>query len=147
MEAKTRGVPVQIEVETRNLKGRVTALGTAGQLTLVVDRPTEGGGGGLGFNGGQLLYLAVAGCISNDLFREARTAGIELENVRVKVGGNFAGQPPVSDEILYEVEVSGDAPEERLRALVDQVDEIAEIPNSLRQGTRVHLAGTSITGS
>jgi putative redox protein len=138
---------MRIEVETRNLNGQVTSLGMAEQFTLVVDRPTEGGGGGLGFNGGQLLYLAVAGCISNDLFREARVAGIELENVRVKVGGNFVGEPAVSDEILYEVEMKGDAPEERLRALVDQVDEIAEIPNSLRQGTRVRLAGSSLTGN
>jgi putative redox protein len=138
---------MRIEVETRNLNGQVTSLGTAEQFTLVVDRPTEGGGRGLGFNGGQLLYLAVAGCISNDLFREARVAGIELENVRVKVGGNFVGEPAVSDEILYEVEMKGDAPEERLRALVDQVDEIAEIPNSLRQGTRVRLAGSSLLGS
>jgi uncharacterized OsmC-like protein len=138
---------MHIEVETRNVDGRVTSLGTAGQFTLVVDRPTEGGGGGLGFNGGQLLYLAVAGCISNDLFREARTAGIELESVRVKVGGNFVGEPVISDEILYEVELKGDAPEERLQALVDQVDEIAEIPNSLRQGTRVRLAGSSLKGN
>ena len=138
---------MHIEVETRNVDGRVTALGTAEQFTLVVDRPTEGGGGGLGFNGGQLLYLAVAGCISNDLFREARTAGIELESVRVKVGGDFVGEPPVSDEILYEVELKGDAPEARLQDLVDQVDEIAEIPNSLRQGTRVRLARSSLTGT
>ena len=138
---------MRIEVETRNLNGQVTSLGTAEQFTLVVDRPTEGGGGGLGFNGGQLLYLAVAGCISNDLFREARVAGIELENVRVKVGGNFVGEPAVSDEILYEVEMKGDAPEERLRALVGQVDEIAEIPNSLRRGTRVRLAGSSLMGN
>jgi putative redox protein len=138
---------MHIEVETRNIDGRVTSLGTAEQFTLVVDRPTEGGGGGLGFNGGQLLYLSVAGCISNDLFREARTAGIELESVRVKVGGNFVGDPPVSDEILYEVELKGDAPEARLQALVDQVDEIAEIPNSLRQGTRVRLAWSSLRGN
>ena len=138
---------MHIEVETQNLDGRVTALGTAEQFTLVVDRPTEGGGGGLGFNGGQLLYLAVAGCISNDLFRDARATGIELSGVRVKVRGDFVGDPAVSDEILYEVEVEGDAPEERLRALVDHVDEIAEIPNSLRQGTRVRLAGSSLTGN
>jgi putative redox protein len=138
---------VRIEVETRNLDGRVTALGTAEQFTLVVDRPTEGGGGGLGFNGGQLLYLAVAGCISNDLFREARAEGIELSSVRVKVGGDFVGEPAVSDEILYEVEVEGDAPQERLRVLVDHVDEIAEIPNSLRRGTRVRLAGAGPTGN
>jgi putative redox protein len=133
-------------VETRNVDGQVTSLGTAEQFTLVVDRPAEGGGGGLGFSGGQLLYLAVAGCISNDLFREARAAGIELESVRIKVGGNFVGEPAVSEDILYEVELKGDAPEERLQALVDQVDEIAEIPNSLRRGTRVRLAGSNLTG-
>jgi putative redox protein len=88
----------------------------------------------------------VAGCISNDLFREARAAGIELESVRVKVGGNFVGEPMVSDEIVYEVALKGDAPEERLQALVDQVDEIAEIPNSLRQGTRVRLARSTLMG-
>src|SRR5918998_4553033 len=132
---------MHVEVETQNVDGQVTALGSAGPFTLVVDRPVEGGGGGLGFNGGQLLYLAVAGCISNDLFREARAAGIELSSVRVGVSGDFVGEPMVSDEILYEVEVAGDASEERLRALVQRVDGIAEIPNSLRQGTRVRLAG------
>ena len=137
---------MHIEVETRNVDGQVTSLGTAEQFTLVVDRPAEGGGGGLGFSGGQLLYLAVAGCISNDLFREARAAGIELESVRVKVGGNFVGEPMVSDEIVYEVALKGDAPDERLQALVDQVDEIAEIPNSLRQGTRVRLARSTLMG-
>jgi uncharacterized OsmC-like protein len=135
---------MHIEVETQNVGGEVTALGSAGPFTLVVDRPSEGGGGGLGFNGGQLLYLAVAGCISNDLFRDARADGIELSQVRVKVSGDFVGEPAVSEEIRYEVEVSGDAPEERLRALIDKVDEIAEIPNSLRQGTDVRLASATV---
>lgn len=43
-----------IEVRTRTLSGGQTALGSAGSFTLVVDRPLEAGGGGLGFNGGQL---------------------------------------------------------------------------------------------
>ena len=135
---------MHIEVETQNVDGEVTALGSAGSFTLVVDRPAEGGGRGLGFNGEQLLYLAVAGCISNDLFRDARAAGVELGRVRVKVGGDFVGEPAVSEEICYEVEVSGDAPDEQLQALVDRVDEIAEIPNSLRQGTQVSLVGTKV---
>ena len=140
-----RGRPrMHIEVETQNVDGEVTALGSAGPFTLVVDRPSKGGGGGLGFNGGQLLYLAVAGCISNDLFRDARAVGIELSRVRVKVNGEFVGEPAVSEEIRYEVDVSGDAPEEQLRDLIDRVDGIAEIPNSLREGTSVRLVSVTV---
>jgi putative redox protein len=83
-------------VETRNVAGQVTALGSAGSFTLVVDRPVDAGGGGKGFNGGQLLYLAVAGCVSNDLFREAPRFGVELDSVRVTVEGDFLGDPAVS---------------------------------------------------
>ena len=132
------------EVETRNVHGRVTAIGAGGGHTLVVDRPASAGGGGLGFNGGELLHLAVAGCVSNDLFREAHAAGIRLETVRVIVRGDFAGDPAVSTGITYEVEVSGDADPDRLEALVARVDAIAEIPNSLRRGTPVRLQGRAV---
>lgn len=100
------------------MDGQPTAIGNAGPFTLILDRPVDGGGGGLGFNGGQLLYLAVAGCISNDLFREARAEGVELSHVRVKVRGEFSGDPAVSDEIEYEVEIDGQASADRLKGLV-----------------------------
>ncbi len=128
-----------IEVETRTLDGLATAIGSAGSFTLIVDRPSEVGGGGLGFSGGQLLYLAVAGCVSNDLFREASAAGITLRRVQVRVRGDFAGDPAISTPVEYDVAIEGDAPDDELRALVDRVDAIAEIPNSLRQGTPVRL--------
>ena len=118
-----------------------TAVGSAGPFTLVVDRPADAGGGGLGFNGGELLYLAVAGCVSNDLFREAAARSITLHHVQVTVRGDFSGDPAVSEDIVYEVEIDGDAPAERLESLVRHVDEIAEIPNSLRLGTPVTLRG------
>ena len=123
-------------VETRTVAGQVTALGSAGSFTLVVDRPAEAGGGGKGFNGGQLLYLAVAGCISNDLFREAPRFDVELDSVQVTVEGDFSGEPAVSEAITYDVELSGSGD---LGALVREVDRIAEIPNTLRQGAPVSL--------
>jgi hypothetical protein len=43
---------MHIEVETQNVDGQVTALGSAGPFTLVVDRPVEGGGGGLELRNG-----------------------------------------------------------------------------------------------
>ncbi len=128
-------------VETRTVDGQVTALGSAGPFTLVVDRPAEAGGGGKGFNGGQLLYLAIAGCISNDLFREAPRFGVELDAVRVTVEGDFSGDPAVSEAITYDVEVRGRGD---LDALVREVDRIAEIPNTLRQGVPVSVRSVSI---
>ena len=53
--------------------------------------------------------------------------------------GQYRGSPAVSAGISYSVEVEGRAPEEDLRSLVSHVDEIAEIPNSLRRGTQVRL--------
>ncbi len=132
------------EIEVRNVAGEVTAIGSADTFTLIVDRPREAGGGGLGFNGGQLLNLAIAGCVSNDLFREAGKRGIRLEHVRIRTRSDYAGEPAVSGPIEYEVELSGDAPTDALRELVAHVDAIAEIPNSIRNGTPVRLTSTRI---
>lgn len=130
---------VVFKVRTESLPGKVTAVGSAGSFTLIVDRPIEAGGGGLGFSGGELLHLAVAGCVSNDLFREAARLGLTLSRVAVRVEGDFAGDPTVSTGIVYEVEIDGDASDDELDDLVRLVDEIAEIPNSLRRSTTVSL--------
>jgi putative redox protein len=126
-------------VEVRSVDGGPTALGWAGSVSLVVDRPPKAGGRGLGFSGGQLLNLAVAGCISNDLFREAAARGITLHRVRVTAESDYTGQPAVSTPIEYSVEIAGDADDAALDELVAHVNDIAEIPNSLRQGTPVTL--------
>lgn len=134
------------EVEVRNVAGEPAAIGNAGPHTVVVDRPADGGGRGLGFNGGELLYLAIGGCVSNDLFREARTLGIAIDRVRVLVRGDFSGDPAVSTEVVYDVELEGDATHDELRALIEHVDAIAEIPNSLRRGTVVRLGDARVHG-
>lgn len=81
----------------------------------------------------------MAGCISNDLYREAAKRGIRLTRVRVVADGDDTGEPPVSTAIEYSVEVDGDADQAAIDALVDHVDAIAEIPDSLRIGTVVTL--------
>ena len=124
-------------VEVHSVDAGPTALGWAGPYTIVVDRPTSGGGRGLGFNGGQLLNLAVAGCISNDLFREAAKRDITLSRVVVTADSDYSGDPAVSTAIEYTVEVDGDADQEVLDELVAHVDAIAEIPASIRNGTPV----------
>jgi putative redox protein len=64
----------------------------------------------------------------------------------VTANSDYVGDPAVSTPIQFEVELEGDAPEEALRELVERVDRIAEIPNSLRRGTEVRLASIRMTG-
>lgn len=137
-----RNVPFQVEF--RNVAGEAAAIGSAGPYTLVVDRPHGDGGRGLGFNGGQLLYLAIGGCVSNDLFREAAIRNIDLTTVSVVVRGDFGGDPAVSEPVSYDVELTGAASPEELEQLAAHVDAIAEIPNSVRRGTEVRLAGVTV---
>lgn len=54
------------------------------------------------------------------------------------------GQPAISTGVSYSAEIEGRAPEEDLRSLIQHVDEIAEIPNSLRMGTQVRLKDTVV---
>ncbi|MDQ3878026.1 MAG: OsmC family protein [Actinomycetota bacterium] len=133
-----------VEVTMTSLRGTPTAVGSAGPFSLIADRPLEAGGGGLGFNAGQLLNLAVAGCISNDLFREAEKREIAIHQVRVKVVSDYVGDPAVSTPIEYEVTIEGDADRDVLDRLVRETDSIAEVPNSLRRGTDVILGGVSV---
>lgn len=133
-------------VITRTVDGGPTAVGSHGAFTVVIDRPVAIGGRGLGMNGGHLLYLSVAACISNDLYREAAAAGITLRRVVVTVDGDFEGRASVSTPIEVDVELDGDASAEQLNALLDEVDRVAEIPNSLRRGTEVRLRERRIAG-
>ena len=61
--------------------------------------------------------------------------------------GFNGGQPATSTGISYSVEVAGQAPEPDLVALVNHVDVIAEIPNSLREGTPVTLDRINVSGT
>ena len=135
---------MQMRVKTATLPGQSTALGWApGQAcTVVIDRPEASGGGGLGFSGGQLLFLAIAGCYSNDVFREAARRGLVVHRVEVEV--EWGGEPVRAQEIRYRAHVEGDAPATELRALLEHTDRVAEIPNSLRLGTAVTLQAVSV---
>jgi organic hydroperoxide reductase OsmC/OhrA len=134
------------DVEMVTVDGGPTALGSAGPITLVADRPAAAGGRGLGFNGGQLLNLAVAACISNDLYREAAAKGLTVTRVAVRVRSDYGGQPVVSSGIEYDVDLEGTSSAEDLAALLEHVDRIAEIPTSLRMGTAVRLVERGIVG-
>ncbi len=98
-------------------------------------------------SGGHLLHLAVAGCLFNDILREAKSRGIAVTKLRIAADGGFEGDPPVSTGISYSIDIAGDAPEDDLRRLVADREAQAAIPISLRQGVAVEATEVRVAGS
>lgn len=89
------------------------------------------------FTGGHLFHLAAAGCILNDMYREAAVLGLELRGVRVSAEGDFERDTWRSTGITYTVDVDADATKDEREELLGRVDALAEIPKAIRQGATV----------
>ena len=134
---------VQMTVELTNIAGTEAALGWAGSHTLVVDRPEgKAGGKGLGFNGGELLALAIGDCFCNDLRYVAHAQGIAVDGISVKVTLDLAGEPLLARGatifVTCELPQGGDA-----RALIAAAERISTVSNSLKAGVPVRVAVTT----
>jgi uncharacterized OsmC-like protein len=88
------------------------------------------------FTGAHLVHLAVAGCVLNDLYREASRLGVQLDGVEVSAGGVFDGDWH-STGIDYTVELDSSADPAQLAELLAIVDDVAEIPRTVRGGAPV----------
>jgi uncharacterized OsmC-like protein len=109
-----------------------------GSITSMPHTWTEGGVSiEAAFTGAHLLHLAAAGCVLNDLYREAQRMGIDLDGVRVRARGGFDVETWSSTGITYDVDLESDAAPEDLERLLALVDDVAEIPRALRRGTTV----------
>ena len=84
-----------------------------------------------------MLHLAAAGCVLNDVYREAENLGLAVLGVRVSASGGFDTQTWQSTGISYVVEVDTTAPADEVDALLQRVDSVAEIPRSIRAGASV----------
>jgi uncharacterized OsmC-like protein len=89
------------------------------------------------FTGAHLLHLAVAGCVLNDLYREAAALGISLKGARVRASGDFDTTTWASTGIEYAVDVDTEATDDEVSALIERVDDVAEIPRAIRHGASV----------
>jgi hypothetical protein len=90
------------------------------------------------FTGAHLLHLATAGCVLNDIYREAEKSGIRVDGVRVTASGGFDPETWESTGISYSAQVQSSASGGELARLLDEVDAIAEIPRAIRAGAPVN---------
>lgn len=101
--------------------------------------------GGSSVTGGELLFLALATCYCNDIYREADARNIKVTGVEVEVEGDFEAAGMPGSNIVYRAKVTAETSDEQIRELMLHTDAIAEVQNTLRIGTPVKLEidGTS----
>ncbi len=104
---------------------------------LIPPKPT---GYGSSANGGELLFLALASCYCNDIYREAAKRNIKVERVEVNVEGDFGAEGEPAQNVTYRAKVFAQASEEEIREMMKFTDTVAEIQNTLRIGKSVVLA-------
>jgi len=126
-------------IEYRNLPGTAAAVGRSGLHCVIADRP-EGrtGGMGLGFNGGELLALALGGCFCNDVRYVADEMGVEVEDLRVSVEIDFDGEPTLATAARMTAQCTL-ADGSDATSLLDQAKARCTIANSLRAGVPVSI--------
>jgi organic hydroperoxide reductase OsmC/OhrA len=128
----------------RSIHGSEAAVGWAGSHTVIVDRPEgKAGGTGLGFNGGELLGLAIGGCLCNDLQYVAHDLGVRLASIQVDVTLQFAGEPLLATDAAILVKIDTQDKKTDLQTLIDRAMEISTVSNSLRRGLSIKLVRSS----
>jgi organic hydroperoxide reductase OsmC/OhrA len=106
--------------------------------------PPKPAGFGSSANGGELLFLALATCYCNDIYREAAKRGLRVEHVEVEVEGEFGAEGEPARNVSYRAKVTAQASEAQIRELMSQTDRVAEIQNTLRLETPVILSGIEV---
>jgi len=107
--------------------------------------PSKASGFGSSANGGELLFLSLATCYCNDIYREAGSRGIEIIGVDVDVHGEFGGVGEPARNVTYQAKIRArGTSKEQVAALLKHTDSVAEIHNTLRAGADVRMLGEEI---
>jgi uncharacterized OsmC-like protein len=101
--------------------------------------PPKSTGYGSSANGGELLFLALATCYCNDIYREATKRNIKVERLEVEVNGDFGAEGEPAKNVTYHAKVFADAGEDEIREMMKFTDTVAEIQNTLRMETPIVL--------
>ncbi|HEX4298331.1 MAG TPA: OsmC family protein [Devosia sp.] len=124
-----------MSVSLRNVPGTEAAMGWAGGHTVIVDRPEgRAGGMGLGFNGGQMIALAIGGCFCNDLRYMAETMHVELDDIAVDVEIELDGTPLLVKSATLSVNVTSRDAGTDLAELVRRAAADSTVGNSVQRG-------------
>ena len=135
---------MKINAHVQNSEGRhqVTLRTNDNVHSLTI--PPKSTGFGSSANGGELLFLALATCYCNDIYREAAKRGIKVAQVEVEVDGDFGAEGEPAKNVTYRAKIIAQASAAEIRELMSHTDRVAEIQNTLRVETPVTLSGIEV---
>jgi uncharacterized OsmC-like protein len=110
-------------------------VGEQEQSISIAPKPT----GGSSISGGELLFLALATCYCNDIYREAAKRNIKIESVEVEVDGDFEAEGKPASNNVCRAKIKANGSDEELHELLKHTDTVAEIQNTVRIGVPVRL--------
>lgn len=138
---------MNIRAHVENSEGQHYVRLTTNDNSHSIEIPPKSTGFGSSANGGELLFLALATCYCNDVYREAKKRNIVVEKVEVEVSGEFGAEGEPVENVTYRVKVHAKGSEIEVRELLDYTDTVAEIQNTLRAGAAVKLTDIEIVTS
>jgi organic hydroperoxide reductase OsmC/OhrA len=138
---------MKISARVENSEGQHHVTLTTNENSHSIVIPPKSTGFGSSANGGELLFLALATCYCNDIYREAAKRDIKVEKVEVEVNGDFGAEGEPAKNVTYRAKVHAKGTEAEIRALMEQTDKVAEIQNTLRVLTPVMLSGIEVVSA
>jgi uncharacterized OsmC-like protein len=135
---------MKISARVQNSQGQHRVTLRTNENVHGLNIPPKPTGFGSSANGGELLFLALATCYCNDIYREAAKRGLQVEQVEVEVEGDFEAEGEPAKNVTYRAKVMARGSEAEIRELMSQTDRVAEIQNTLRAETPVTLSGIQV---
>ena len=131
---------IHISAEVNNGSGNHEVKLTTNDNTHSITIAPTSSGLGSSTNGGELLFLALATCYCNDIYREAVKRNISVYRVQVEVNGDFDSIPGApAYNITCNAVVEANASEDEILDLMRHTDTVSEVQNTLRRVNTVKL--------
>jgi uncharacterized OsmC-like protein len=130
---------MKISASIKNAYNKHEAIVSTNDNQKILNIPGRTDNYGSSVNGGELLFLALATCFCNDIYREAAKRSMKINSVEINVEGEFGGEGDPASNIHYHTKIDAhEHSKQEINELIAYVDTVAEVHNTLRKG--VHLS-------
>ena len=135
----------------RTSRDSLIATGSSGKYALTIDRsrsvitldrPHDPSRKGLGYTGGDLFQLALAGCFTGDIMSEAERHGTPPKHVDVDIETDWGPNNDKAESLNFSVKVEADASKEEILDLIKWADNDSTISRTVRTGVPFTLSST-----